>query len=141
VGRPTARTDEIGHEFGWFVAVGAVGFLVDAGLFLLLHGSYGLTIALARTMSASCSIGTTWTLNRRFTFATRRSTGWSAELGRYAAVQTAGLGVNFGVFVVALALSATMRAVPIAALALGAGTALVFNFASARTLAFRGEAR
>jgi len=137
--RHRAPVETLGREFTWFVAVGAIGFIVDAGLFLLLHGTYGWAIAAARTVSASCSIGTTWALNRRFTFAARRSYAWSAELGRYTLVQTAGLVVNFGIFALALWLVAPLRSMPIVALGLGAAAALAFNFLSARTLAFRGR--
>ena len=133
------RAQELRHELSRFTAVGAIGFLVDAGVFLLLHGRYGWVIAAARTVSASSSIGTTWALNRRFTFSARRSYDWRAELGRYTLVQVAGLLVNFGVFAMALWLVAPLRAVPVVALALGAATALAFNFLSARTLAFRGR--
>jgi putative flippase GtrA len=132
---------EIGREFPWFVAVGAIGFAIDAALFLLLNGGYSWPIAAARTLSASCSIATTWALNRRFTFAARRSRAWSAELARYFLVQASGLLVNLGVFAVALWLVPSLRAIPIIALGLGASAALLFNFVSARTVAFRADAR
>lgn len=127
---------DIGREFSWFAAAGAVGFAVDAALFLLLNSWYYWSITAARTLSASCAIITTWALNRRFTFAARRSRGLSAELARYALVQTAGLLVNLGAFALAIWLVPSLRAAPIIALSLGAAAALLFNFAAARTLAF-----
>jgi putative flippase GtrA len=131
-------TGEIGREFSWFTAVGGVGFAVDAALFLVLNGVFAWPVALARTVSASCSIATTWALNRRFTFAARQSSAWRGELARYTAVQTAGLVVNLGVFALCLWLVPPLREIPIVALACGAAAALLFNFLSARTLAFRG---
>jgi putative flippase GtrA len=131
---------QLGREFAWFTAVGAIGFAIDAALFLLLNGGFDWPIVGARLISASCAIATTWALNRRLTFAQRRSPGRGAELLRYALVQTAGLVVNFGVFGLALWLAPPLRSLPIAALALGAAAALAFNFVSARALAFRGPA-
>jgi putative flippase GtrA len=62
-----------------------------------------------------------------------------AELFRYTLVQLFGLFVNIGVFALALWLIPSLRDVPIVALGLGAGAAFVFNFLSARALAFRGS--
>jgi putative flippase GtrA len=86
-----------------------------------------------------CAITATWWLNRQLTFAHRRSQSWAAELLRYALGQAAGLGVNLGVFTVALWLLTPLRELPIVALALGSATALLFNFVTARTFAFRGR--
>jgi putative flippase GtrA len=137
--RPTAASGapaQLSREFAFFSVVGAGGFAIDASLFLLINSALGWPILAARAISASVSICTTWALNRRITFAHRRSRRRGAELVRYAIVQGAGLVVNFGVFASLIAVSPTLRAVPIAALALGAAAALIFNFLSARSLAF-----
>jgi putative flippase GtrA len=131
----------LAREFLWFTGVGVGGFVVDASLFLLLTGVYDWSIAAARTASASCSIATTWALNRTLTFAARRSRFWSAELLRYSLGQIAGLVINIGSFGLALWLTPSLRSTPILALAFGAGTALLFNFLTARTLAFRPDSR
>lgn len=131
----------VGREFLWFTGIGVLGFAVDASLFLLLNGACGWSIGAARTVSASCSIATTWALNRTLTFVARRSRFWSAELLRYALGQLAGLAVNIGTFTAALSLAPSLRSAPVLALALGAGTALLFNFLTARTLAFRPDRR
>jgi putative flippase GtrA len=128
------------HEFVLFATVGALGFGIDAALFLLLNGHYTWSIPAARLVSATCSIATTWALNRQLTFADRKSPQRGAELAQYTLVQAGGLAVNFGVFATSLLLFPPLRSVPIVALALGAAVALVFNFASARTLVFRGPA-
>jgi putative flippase GtrA len=131
----------IGREFVWFMAIGVVGFLVDAALFASLNSGYEWSIGAARAVSASCSIVTTWALNRRFTFAARRSRLWRAELARYVVGQGAGLIVNLGTFALILRLAPSLRSAPIIALALGATAALLFNFLTARVLAFRPDAR
>ena len=128
---------EVGRELVWFAAIGVVGFVVDAALFLSLHAGYTWSIGAARTVSAFCSIGTTWALNRRLTFAARRSRLWGAELARYAVGQGAGLVVNLGGFTLLLALAPSLRSAPVVALALGAAAALAFNFLTARMFVFR----
>jgi putative flippase GtrA len=130
----------LGRELAWFTVVGAVGFLVDAAVFLLLSASYGWAIAAARALSASLSIVTTWALNRKITFAHGASAARGLELLRYTLVQGGGLLVNLGVFAIVLWLVPALRPVPIVALAIGAAGALLFNFVSARTLVFRGSA-
>lgn len=131
----------IGREFAWFVAIGFVGFLVDAALFSSLNSGYGWSIGAARSVSATCSIVTTWALNRSFTFVARRSRLWRAELARYAVGQGAGLIVNLGTFALILRLAPSLRSAPIIALALGATAALSFNFLTAQALVFRPDAR
>jgi putative flippase GtrA len=128
----------LGREIAWFTVVGTIGFAIDAMLFLLSNSVYGWSIAGARTLSASCSIVTTWSLNRRFTFSHRKSPGRTAELFRYSLVQLFGLLVNIGVFALTLWLIPPLRDVPVIALGSGAAAALVFNFLTARALAFRG---
>lgn len=128
-----------GPEFWRFAAIGALGFVIDAALFVLLNDAYGWPIGSARSLSSVCAITATWALNRRLTFARRRSRRWAVELVRYAFFQSAGLLVNVGTFALVLWAVQPLRAVPIVALALGAGAALVFNFATARTLAFRPD--
>jgi putative flippase GtrA len=128
------------REFLWFAAAGLVGFAVDGALFLFMHDAYGWSIVAARSVSASCAIVTTWILNRRLTFTTRRSRLWGAELVRYTIGQGAGLLVNLGSFTLALMLIPQLRSMAIVALGLGAGAALLFNFVTARTLVFRSDA-
>jgi putative flippase GtrA len=130
---------QVGREFVSFAAIGVVGFVVDASIFLLLNGHYGWPITAARTVSASCSIATTFALNRSVTFAGRRSYPWLSELARYVVAQGMGLLVNLGSFALALWTIPPLRATPIIALALGAAAALVFNFLSARMLVFRRD--
>lgn len=129
---------QLAKQFTSFVAVGALGFLVDAGLFALLFTGGGWTILWARAVSATCAITATWALNRRVTFADRRSANRSAEYVRYVFGQAIGLTVNFGTFTLCLLLPELQRT-PIVALAIGSAAAMLFNFVLARTIAFRKE--
>lgn len=128
---------EIVRQFISFVGVGTLGFAVDAALFFALQAIAGWPIAWARTVSATCSITTTWALNRRITFAQRRSENRAGEYLRYVAGQVVGLAVNLGTFTLCLWLLPRLRHYPIVALAIGAAAALLFNFFTARTIAFR----
>jgi putative flippase GtrA len=132
---------ELGRQFVWFAAIGVIGFLVDAVVFFTLNSNFGWSIGGARAISASCSIATTWALNRRFTFGAYRSKRWRAELVRYAVGQGAGLIVNLAAFALILLVAPPPRSTPIIALCLGAAAALLFNFLTARMFAFRADTR
>jgi putative flippase GtrA len=134
-----APTEEIGRQFAAFLVVGTAGFVVDASLFLLFTIRYRWTIAAARTLSFCCAIAATWALNRSLTFAKQRSRHPAGEFLHYAAVQLGGVAINAGVFALAIWSSAAIRRMPIIALVLGSGVALVFNFTAARALVFRGS--
>ncbi len=60
--RPPAR-------FGAFAVVGAVGFLVDAGVLTALVNGLGANPYAARAVSFPAAVTATWWLNRRWTFA------------------------------------------------------------------------
>lgn len=131
----------LARQFTSFMGVGALGFLVDALLFMLLtQVCCSWPIHWARAVSATCSISTTWALNRRLTFADRKSPDKAGEYLRYVVAQIVGVSVNLGVFSLCLLAVPQLRRYPVIALAIGAAAALVFNFVMARTMAFRGAA-
>lgn len=80
-----------------FLLVGIVGFIVDAGLLQLLASTLGPYIA--RLISFTAAVITTWVFNRSFTFAERQS-GLSLprELGRYFSAMIAGGSVNYALY-------------------------------------------
>lgn len=127
---------EIARQLISFVGVGAVGFCVDAALFAFLQSMLGWPIVWARAASATCSITCTWALNRHVTFADQRSVNRVSEYLRYLATQVVGLTINLGTFSVCLLVLPSLRSYPIVALAIGAGAAVLFNFVTARTIAF-----
>jgi putative flippase GtrA len=132
--------DSAAAQFVQFAAVGAIGFAVDALIFIALTGWYAHWHPYAaRALSASCSISTTWALNRRVTFRTEKSPDARAEYLRYVLAQVLGLALNLGVFAAGVALVPLLRRVPLLALILGAGTALVVNFLTAKHIAFQGK--
>lgn len=120
--------------FARFCGVGAVGFLIDAGLLLWFTQSLQLNPYLARVFSIALALTMTWAMHRNWTFRSNNSdriTEWS----RFAAVNGAGGMLNYCVYsAILLALPGTA---PLVALAAGSAVALIANFFGARLWAFR----
>ena len=97
--------DSAAAQFVQFAGVGAIGFVVDAAIFIALTGWYaGWHPYAARAVSATCSITTTWALNRRVTFREQKSPDARSEYVRYVLAQVFGLLLNLGVFAAGIAL-------------------------------------
>ena len=121
-----------------FASVGALGFVVDAGiLYLLFNSGYGPV--LSRFISASCAITATWILNRRYVFKTSDANSSMPEYFRYAGIQVLGFAVNFGIYVSLIATVEYFRTHPILALCWGALASLTLTFLGARYFAFRTD--
>jgi putative flippase GtrA len=120
-----------------FAVVGAIGFLVDAGL-LTLSSRSGMNVYAARCISFSAAVLVTWLLNRIFVFGGTAALGGrkSAEYGRYLCVQVVGAAINLATFAAVLTIYPRLAAVPVLPLAAGAALGLVFNFAGARRWVF-----
>jgi putative flippase GtrA len=121
-----------------FLSVGALGFLLDLSVFQALF-MFGYGPIAARIVSAGAAITLTWYLNRRHVFRTAQTSRSGPEYARYLLVQTAGLVVNFAVFVALLNGVQVLREVPVVALCGGALVAFTVNFLGARYWAFRTE--
>ncbi len=124
--------------FARFLSVGGVGFIADAGVFQVLVW-LGQGPILARVASTVVAVTVTWFLNRRLTFRTSGVSRRGPEYLRYWLVASVGLVINFGVFLLALAIVPLMQEIPILALFAGAGAAVIFNFIGARYWAYRRE--
>ncbi len=130
------------NQFATFGGVGAIGFLVDSATFLLMTSQCcGWSPLKARLLSAYISLTVTWVLNRRFTFRERISLDARSEYIRYLIAQIVGLLANLSIFGLCIAFVPTLRARPFLALCIGASVALVLNFTTARTYAFRADER
>ena len=128
----TIRSEATG--FARFCGVGAIGFLIDAGLLVWFTQSLGLNPYLARVFSILLALTMTWAMHRNWTFRSGNSdriTEWS----RFGAVNGAGGALNYSVYsAILLALPGTA---PLLALAAGSAIALFANFLGARLWAFR----
>ena len=116
--------------------VGALGFLVDAGLLTLLVSVYDFDPILSRGPSFVAAVSVTWLLNRSFTFATRRYYAKSTEYRRYISVQIAGSVANLLVYVGLIAVMPMLGRMPVVPLAVGAVAGLAVNYYLSATIVF-----
>jgi putative flippase GtrA len=130
----------ISHQFAGFLVVGAVGFIVDGSLLMVMMKSAGLPALMARLISFSVAVTVTWLLNRLFTFRRRASGRRLAEWRRYVAVNGVGGLINLGIFALLAGPVPGLSMHPLIAFAIASAVALIFNFAGSRTFAFRGAA-
>jgi putative flippase GtrA len=135
----TERT--VGGELLRFAVVGAIGFVVDAGILTWLVSLLAWNVYAARAVSFGVAVVVTWLVNRRWTFAHRgpgvpAPAGAGAEYARYLTVQVTGALANLGVFAAALAVWPRLIAYPVVPLAIGAVAGLVVNFVGARQWVF-----
>jgi putative flippase GtrA len=119
-----------------FVLVGAVGFVVDAGLLQALISLAGWGPVEARAVAIPTAVFATWLLNRTITFPESHGGPVVSSLLRYAAVSAVGAGVNFIVFSILVFASHTMAAVPLVPLAIASIVALIVNYLGSRHFAF-----
>ena len=119
-----------------FVLVGAIGFLIDAGILTALmtgadFGHYG-----ARAISFTVAVTTTWYINRRWVFERGAIEMTGREYTSYLLVQVIGAVINLSVFVAVIEFVPGLAEIPLVPLALGAAVALVFNFSASSRLVF-----
>jgi putative flippase GtrA len=124
-------------RFMRFGLVGALGFVVDAGVMQLLVTFAGAGAIEARAVSIPTAVLATWALNRSFTFGKAADRAALPSLARYVAVSAAGATVNFIVYSALVLASSTLAARPMIPLAIASIVALVFNYLGSKHFAFR----
>ncbi len=124
------------RQFVAFGAVGAVGFVVDAGTLYAVR-FIGCGLLLGRVISYLAAVTATWALNRRYTFRVRARGGLWAEWLKFVISQTGGAAVNLGVYWWLVSTNATVAAQPVWGVAAGSLAGMVINFMLARTVVFR----
>lgn len=124
-----------------FVAVGAMGYVVDAGITYALVRAFNVDPLLARFPAFAVATVMNFLLNRALTFSHSRAPILRAFL-RYVAVCAAGLVVNYLVYALCVA-AARVVGVPVTPallplfVACGSGTAMFVTFFGFRAYAFR----
>jgi putative flippase GtrA len=134
--------DDLMRQIPTFLVVGSIGFVVDAGLTVLIAKGLGLSPFLARLPAVVAATIATFLLNRAFTFRNGRG-HWSSAFLRYCLVAASGQALNYAVYAVALtaigALGFAQSSAAIAfSVACGAGAAMFLTFAGFRFFAFKG---
>lgn len=120
-----------------FACVGAVGFVVDAGILTTLM-QWGWQPLLARLVSFPAAVATTWLLNKAWTFAAVTARPGGGYM-RYSGIQIVGALINLGIFTMLITAFPASRAVPWVPLAAAALVALVFNYLATRHLVFHSQ--
>ena len=125
-----------------FALVGTAGFLVDAGILQILSRMVGLEVHVARVVSFLVASGTTWRLNRRFTFGSGRSDGHQfLEWLRYLWSSAAGGLVNYGAFAAVIAVAGGRGTYPVLGVAVGSVAGMCVNYALYSRYVFRQRGR
>jgi putative flippase GtrA len=118
----------------WFALAGGTGFIVDAGvLMLLLHftslGPFG-----ARAISIPMAMVTTWIVNRNFTF-DRSGRSLAVEGFRYGSIGVTSALLNYALYSALLVSTPILR--PTVALVLASAAATGFSFFGYSRFVFR----
>ncbi len=125
------------RQFLAFGIVGVAGFLVDAGVLLLMLRFTQSGPYFGRVVSFLCAASFTWILNKTFTFRGRGGRHRPlAEWLRFLGANAIGGAVNFSVYSALIAQVALFASAPVAAVAAGSLSGLTVNFALSRTLVF-----
>lgn len=111
-----------------FLAVGGVGFVIEAVILTALTQYAAWSPWQARIPSFLTAVLITWALNRRHTFPDRGLQQRSTEALFYTAIQGGGALINLGIFGVCLAMVPQFARVPVIPLAIGAVGGFVFNY-------------
>jgi len=120
---------------GRFLLVGAVGFVVDAAVLLLLVDVAGMSRLWARIPSLLIAITATWWLHRHFTFAWAREVAASKrEWLRFVVANAVGNGLNLILYWVLIGLFG-WRILP--ALAVASVAAAGINYSMSARWVFR----
>jgi putative flippase GtrA len=117
--------------------VGAVGFLVDAGVLTAAMTLLGLNLYAGRVVSFLAAVTATWAMNRTFTFRPAASSSLIGEWLRFVASNAVGGVVNFGAYAWLVNDMTRAREFPVIAVAAGSLSGLAVNFCLSRRFVFR----
>ncbi len=119
-----------------FVVVGAIGFLIDAGILTLLMTGFELDHYSARAISFTVAVTFTWYMNRRWVFEKSTASMSGREYSSYIVVQVIGALINLSIFVAVIEIVPSLTNIPVIPLAVGAIAGLLFNFSASSRFVF-----
>jgi putative flippase GtrA len=120
-----------------FALVGALGFVVDAGIVQMLVREFSVNPYAARLVSFLAAATTTWSFNRRYTFAGHGSGSRRRQLLRYLIAMAGGFALNYGAYAACVALWPLVRAWPAIGVAAGSIAGAALNFVTSKYWIFR----
>ncbi len=127
-----------GRSLARFIVVGSIGFLVDAGILLVLTDWFGTSPLLARVPSFFVAVICTWLLHRNWTFKGRsKARSPLTEFMTYLSTQLLGIAVNYGVFAGLVLSGPIFSTRPILALALASLSAMALTYTLAHKVVFK----
>ena len=126
----------ISHKLPGFVFVGAIGFVIDAGILTVLMTGFSFDHYTARAISFTTAVTATWYMNRRWVFERNAVRMSGREYTSYLLVQLIGAVINLSVFVAVIEFVPELAAIPVIPLAVGAAAALLFNFSASSRFVF-----
>ena len=127
-------------QFQKFLAVGALGFIVDFSVLYIAVNAAGLGTLTGRVVSFLVAATVTWKANRHFTFA---GTGAEApgaaarQWLRYLSTTAIGGAVNIGVYTLWLRMTDHGNTNLFLAVVAGSAVALLVNFSLSKYIVFR----
>ena len=98
-----ARLKRRRHEVLRFMAVGSLGFLVNAVMLTLLHKAAGLPILPAQLLSAETALLHNFLWHHHWTYREYQGMGWGGRLARFHASAWFGLLINTATVTLAVA--------------------------------------
>ncbi len=124
-------------QFLRFCAVGATGFVVDAGVLLIELHAFSVNPIWGRFISFSVAVLTTFELNRNWAFKQVNHQSYLVSLRNYLGVQGVGFACNFIVYTTLYMLLPSGYNFPLFCLAIGSVIALTVNYVGASLIVFR----
>jgi putative flippase GtrA len=121
-----------------FGLIGVIGLLVDTGTLYAGLGC-GLGFGAGRALSFIAAVLTTWLLNRRFTFRSRRATSLAREGFTYLVAMSLGGLLNLACYALIMTQLTYHPLLPGVAVAVGSLTGMLANYASAKWWVFRAH--
>jgi putative flippase GtrA len=136
-----AAHGRIAQQVPAFVAIGFMGYFVDAGITFVCAKYLGLSPELARPPGFIVATTVNYFLNRSITFRHARAP-LAGSFVRYWLVASVGLAINYGVYSACVALApiagiAVTPAILPLFVAAGSGVAMTITFVGFRFFAFR----
>ncbi|HVS25182.1 MAG TPA: GtrA family protein, partial [Gammaproteobacteria bacterium] len=119
------------------VAVGALGFAIDAGILTLRVNGAGWGHYAARLVSFTVAVTCTWYCARRWVF--RSNADARREYHAFFATQATGAALNWAVYASLIENDPALARWPVVPLAAGAIVAFAFNYLALRIFVFAGE--